>query len=192
MAVTTRFSIAIDTGLAGAWRCAPARGRRGVVVKGRRLGSGGTIAAPWTAQESQAHVGRERLPAAAATPPEGRRNGRHRGGGGRPVNLGCEATLVRHGAGVFVLSGVGEGRRRNLLTGTPAPRALDVKLPSARAALVPLSRLAAALTTRLAGAFAAAVLLSAVALAAQQHLRLAAGTAGRVGQSWTWAAWQRS
>jgi uncharacterized membrane protein len=51
-----------------------------------------------------------------------------------------------------------------------------VKLPSARAALVALGRLAAALTTSLAGALSAAVLLSAVALTAQQHLRLAAGT----------------
>ena len=162
------------------------------VSKGRRLGSGGVIAAPWAAQESQAHVRRERLPAAAATPPEGRRNGRHRRGGGWPVNLGCQATLVRHGAGVFVQDGFGDGRRRSLLARAPAPRALGVKLPSARAALVPLGRLAAALASSLAGALAAAVLLPTVALPAHQNLRLAAGAAGRTGRSRTWAAWQRS
>jgi hypothetical protein len=69
------------------------------------------------------------------------------------------------------------------LTRTPAPRALGMELASSRAALIALGCLMAALTSSLAGALAAAALLSAVALPAHQDLRSAVGTEEKAGGS---------
>jgi hypothetical protein len=89
---------------------------------------------------------------------------------------------VRHGVGNFALDGADGGQCRSVPS-APAPGAFGVELAPTRTALVALGRLSAALASSLAGALAAAVLLSAVALPAHQDLNSAVGAEEKASRS---------